>query len=145
MKQQGKNYHNLDAAQMDQIRQIGENSSRVSANARAIVNIVNHAFPYQGGANPEGMVTGERATAGSRFFSCFPNPANSRVRLNIDGSAPQDIQAELADCMGRVLLVKRLMTRSEEIDISNITPGVYQVYLQSNGKIFATQKLIIQK
>jgi hypothetical protein len=78
----------------------------------------------------------------------FPNPASTDVTVMLgketaDGVA---VKVTLTDVTGRVVLVHEAQTSADRLRIGlpRLTPGMYQVSVQSNGGIPVMHKLVIQ-
>lgn len=74
-------------------------------------------------------------------FSVYPNPAKNTVSFKTDIMNNNDIEYQITDLNGRILL--RTIS-SNNIDISQLESGVYITTLLKNGHPQATQKLVIQ-
>lgn len=70
----------------------------------------------------------------------YPNPATEK--LNISLAENEESQLQIFNSMG--MLVKEIsITQTSQINISDLSNGLYFMYLTSDGKIIATEKLII--
>lgn len=73
-------------------------------------------------------------------FSLYPNPANSGI-ITIKTTVPGEKQVSIVDILGKTVLTKT--TLNDQIDISNLSSGVYLVRI-SKDKAVATKKLVIK-
>jgi len=71
-------------------------------------------------------------------LNIFPNPASNEVQIVISNPISQDIYGEIYSHNGR--LIK--MFEGDKITIEDLSPGLYQVSVVVNGKLFR-KKLII--
>jgi hypothetical protein len=78
----------------------------------------------------------------------YPNPANNFINLSIKGQNGTKVVVDITDINGRVVSANVLNTTlsnsnlESNIDIQNITPGVYNLSVSMNDKV-TTHKLII--
>jgi Pregnancy-associated plasma protein-A/Secretion system C-terminal sorting domain/Fibronectin type III domain len=81
-------------------------------------------------------------------FGLFPNPATERVNVEIPMSNEADVQVNLIDPAGKLLISSnKTLTKTNnrvELDLSNLTTGVYFVQVR-NGEMVKTRKLVVQK
>lgn len=74
-------------------------------------------------------------------LSIYPNPASDRIWLQLPGaSEEEDIQVYIYDTSGRQLHQSRL--RSNELDVSGYTPGLYYIRVVITGESFYSKVLI---
>ena len=91
------------------------------------------------------MVTSITERTETSTFTLSPNPACDQVRMDI----PQHMNAEVIDLslideQGSVLLTKRSIGNTVEINIASLAAGLYIVRLANNAWI-AQQKLVIAR
>jgi uncharacterized repeat protein (TIGR01451 family) len=83
-----------------------------------------------------------------RAFSIYPNPANSSFYSVINSSASVSAEMNISDVTGKVLISKTIALQKGAQTISTsinaLSPGVYFVTLNNNGKT-ETQKLVVIK
>ena len=78
-------------------------------------------------------------------FSLAPNPANTKVTLNIDFENVTDLSYEIYTVTGQRLFVKSVgtvKTITETIDVSTFSNGIYFVQFSMNDKVYI-EKLIV--
>lgn len=76
-----------------------------------------------------------------KALSIYPNPASDRIWFKLPGaSGEEDIQVYLYDTSGRQLFHSVL--RSNELDISGYTPGLYYIRVLINEESFYSKVLI---
>ena len=82
------------------------------------------------------------------FLHAFPNPSSSQLTLDIYQENCSEIKVEICDVMGRNVLEKTIanfhLNAIEQVDISNITDGIYYVKV-NGGTATMTQKIIIAR
>jgi len=68
----------------------------------------------------------------------FPNPATNLV--NVVNKSISNMQLQLFDMSGRLMLIKNLSNLQESVSIGHLSPGVYTCVLYDDGKrVFATK------
>jgi hypothetical protein len=79
--------------------------------------------------------------------SLYPNPASDELSLLFNLSDKEEIMAQFYDVSGRLVLSKSLTPdkgrTTSSIDLGNLSPGIYEVRLQS--KSFSLNKKLIKK
>ncbi len=83
-----------------------------------------------------------------KTFLIFPNPANEKITVSfIFPKSEKKINLILQDLAGKIIASKQLSTdlKEQELDISFLNSGSYQVSLEYNGSIFTTRKLVVVK
>ncbi len=72
-------------------------------------------------------------------FKLFPNPATDKIKID---SPLSNVEVSITNVLG--MEVKRVRyTNMSEIDISDLSTGVYSVSLMADAKIVQTQKLVV--
>jgi hypothetical protein len=74
----------------------------------------------------------------TKSISIYPNPANTEI--NFDLPSNDDIQVEISDAMGRLIIREQ---NKNKIDISNLINGLYFILVKQGERSY-TQKLIKQ-
>lgn len=82
-------------------------------------------------------------TSKSNLFNLFPNPANSIVTLKID-TKDVDPTLNIYDLMGSLVRSETLKQNQQQINVSDLSNGIYMVEIKSKG-LKENQKLIIQR
>ena len=79
-------------------------------------------------------------------FNIYPNPANNVVNISLETAHAFDAQLELLDATGRSILQKGLNgtagARIVELDVSNLSSGIYSLNLVMEGKTFSRKVLV---
>ena len=82
----------------------------------------------------------------SFVMSVFPNPSSGKFTIRSNETAINNLNLEILDMNGRVILQKRIVnvngTITDKVDLSNHPSGVYLVRL-SNGKLVKTFKVVV--
>ncbi|HQV01734.1 MAG TPA: T9SS type A sorting domain-containing protein, partial [Bacteroidia bacterium] len=90
----------------------------------------------------------ESAISNKANFSMYPNPANALVTINLFSDESQDATINLIDITGRVVYTQTISIaegdQKMELDINQITKGIYFLQLNANGDK-TVQKLVIEK
>ena len=74
----------------------------------------------------------------------FPNPATDIITINVNGSSKTDLNVNIYNITGSLVKAETLEQNQQQINISNLSNGIYLVEINSEN-ICKTQKLIIQK
>lgn len=73
-------------------------------------------------------------------ISIHPNPTSSFITIS---NIPAEATISVLDYTGRIVLEKASKNTSEELDLSNCTPGMYIVQIASNNKLMQ-EKVIVK-
>jgi hypothetical protein len=73
-------------------------------------------------------------------FSVFPNPASASIKIRLQDAVTA--QLSIVDVRG-ALVQQQKVNNNSTIDISRLTPGIYYITVENNGKKF-TEKLVKQ-
>ncbi len=78
------------------------------------------------------------------LMSLSPNPANKQVRVSLNATVSQDfMDLEVYDLLGNTLLNTQIGDEQLDLDISDLSTGVYFVVLRNGSKVYR-QKLIVE-
>ncbi len=88
-----------------------------------------------------GMPAGVEETH-SPLFLLSPNPANETLRLS--GIPPGSAELRLTDALGRAVMNERLKAATLDVDVSQLSAGVYQVTVLVDGRT-STQRVVISR
>ena len=90
-------------------------------------------------AHPVGIDSHESAYT----FRIFPNPAKDEMHLAWPGEL-EPVQLKMIDATGKCSLTKRIGKNKTEItlDVSELTPGVYILYLETDKDVLKSNVLI---
>jgi uncharacterized protein YjdB len=73
----------------------------------------------------------------------FPNPADSRVNIQVTGLGMNDeITVKLMDMMGKEIEISTLVNGKGSINVSNLASGVYSVMFVNNGVRIASRTFV---
>lgn len=78
----------------------------------------------------------------SQNISIFPNPASSRLSIDISKEPAQNTKLIISNINGQAIHTQQITEPKTEIDISSLSAGIYIVKLQS-AKEAVTQKLVV--
>jgi len=73
----------------------------------------------------------------------YPNPAKNYLKIAMNSVFNEIIYLELFNKLGQLTLSKQILDFNQEIDISSISPGLYNAQIINKDKI-KTQNIIIQ-
>lgn len=89
---------------------------------------------------------GYQSVANGLKMDLMPNPASSKMTVNLQGMEPGEALLTLYDHMGRLVLEQKLVDRGQniELQLAQFVPGSYFVrVVAANGSL--TQKLMITR
>ncbi|MBL7937505.1 MAG: T9SS type A sorting domain-containing protein [Bacteroidia bacterium] len=75
-------------------------------------------------------------------FKIFPNPAQNNVTISFAGNQIENVIAEFYNSLGEMVKSSSIMS-NDNIDISNLSNGLYFIHLKGNNLNVSSQKLII--
>ena len=101
-----------------------------------------------GGTSGDQVVTGDSGSISSLSvadaklldFKMYPNPSITYLTIQLP-SGGNEATVEFYDAMGRLSLSKKIDTSDPQINVSNLSSGVYLLKVLSEGKV-GTQKFI---
>ena len=81
-------------------------------------------------------------------FTIYPNPASTVATLNVEGIIGSNIIVELYNLLGELVVSENYTTRSDyysqDLDISSLNNGIYNVRLVVDGIIYSKKLQIIK-
>jgi len=75
-------------------------------------------------------------------FSMYPNPSSGRVNLQLP-SGNYRAQVKVYDYLGKTLIQNSINSQNTNLNISNLSAGIYFVRIQSDSKV-GTKKLVVR-
>ncbi|MFT5266351.1 MAG: hypothetical protein ACI8YQ_005115, partial [Polaribacter sp.] len=81
-------------------------------------------------------------------FALFPNPATSKVYLNLERYVGKDVTISIQDNLGRNQIVNTFSNLEDtlvEVDISALRNGAYHVYVSTKDGLHKVKKMIVMK
>ena len=86
-----------------------------------------------------------KTTNKDSFVKVFPNPANGNITINHNLAAKEGvISLEIMDVMGRVLINKTINNTNNQIDINQLSSGLYFYNVIQNDKMVQSGKLVVE-
>jgi hypothetical protein len=76
-------------------------------------------------------------------FSVYPNPADDFIGINVEANG-NSVDMELYNILGERILSNSLGHGNNQIDVSNLTNGVYFCTILKNGNAVETKKIVIR-
>ena len=104
---------------------------------RAKIELENGKMVY---SNPEQVLIFD----GNPFY-VFPNPAPSGSLLKLMSENPDNLQLLITDLMGKKILLQKISSYIEYIQLPLIPQGIYYVSIMQSGKILKNYPLIVTK
>ena len=77
-------------------------------------------------------------------ISLYPNPSNNYVNLKIQNSNNESLTLNIYNTMGSIVKTLRINDKDNQVDVSDLTNGIYFMSLSSDN-YNAKQKLVINK
>ena len=77
-------------------------------------------------------------------FTLFPNPAQNNITIKTNSLKLENTQVELLNSIGQSVL-KTTFANNEQIDISELTNGIYFVFLIGSEQTVSPKKIIISR
>ena len=74
----------------------------------------------------------------------FPNPAQNWLTISYAGNQLDNVKLEVLSSLGETVFTKSIIS-NEQIDISNLSNGLYFIYLKDNNLNVSPKKLIISR
>ncbi|MBL1233202.1 MAG: T9SS type A sorting domain-containing protein [Flavobacteriales bacterium] len=79
------------------------------------------------------------------FVTVFPNPANDKLTISHNLTTKDGIiSLEIMDVMGRVLMNKIINNTNNQIDINQLSSGLYFYNIIQNNKMVQSGKLVVE-
>ena len=78
----------------------------------------------------------------SLFFSAYPNPTSNILNLKIEDYPTTDIQYQLTDLTGRVILTDEVMNSQTQMSIEHLASATYYLTVLKNQSTIKTFKII---
>ncbi|HLS29266.1 MAG TPA: T9SS type A sorting domain-containing protein, partial [Flavobacteriaceae bacterium] len=72
-------------------------------------------------------------------LSIYPNPVKDQLYIE---NLTENVQIEIYDLSGKEMLIKELNKTNRQVNVSQLSTGVYFYGLSQNGKMVKTGKLI---
>lgn len=92
------------------------------------------------GVSKMDIVTGITDHRQPTEFSVFPNPAKGVTRIPAHDKA---VRLEIIDITGQLKVKTTLEAGNDNIDISNLKPGIYHLQLNDNDKFYSSKLIIL--
>jgi hypothetical protein len=74
----------------------------------------------------------------------YPNPAKSNINITFSNNNYQDSYLYIYDVQGRLQNVKHLVSNNSLINISDLSSGIYILYITDNERVLKMERLIIE-
>lgn len=76
-------------------------------------------------------------------FYIYPNPSSEMITIKIKCSSQnKSVECKLYDIYGKLIYQQRIFAEENELDISNLENGIYQVSAIVDGRIIKTEKFV---
>ncbi len=111
--------------------------SQSSINGSLMIN------PVMGCVDPP-VIIGVSELTKNNVIKIFPNPAQDAITVNFPGNQLETTELEITTALGQTVFTKTI-TSNEQIDISNLSNGLYFIHLKGNSLNVSSQKLIISR
>ena len=89
------------------------------------------------------LVAAGDSLGNERHITLFPNPVEDLTRVAFHNYLPQEAQIRLCDNRGQLVLMDRLGSLSQMVDLSGLTTGVY-IYEVWDGAVRLTSGKVVR-
>lgn len=88
--------------------------------------------------------TGTSITENSAVLtsSVFPNPSNGQISIRLDSHQQLPVKLEIVDMHGKIVLVDQLNSSMSQIDLSDLSMGVYLIQLTTRSQVMSKKLLL---
>ena len=77
-------------------------------------------------------------------FVLYPNPAEDQVQLVLEEDKALPLSLQITNAQGTIVYRDLIQENFHEIDLSELSSGVYFVRLFEDGSLFSTEKLVVR-
>lgn len=123
---------------------VGQSDSPIGGEKSEASRGMNDFWVVNVSVEPNGIT---KTTHPDAPISLYPNPATNRLSLHLTASSSEPITIQLCDLTGkylRTLYTGILAESGTEVDLRDLSAGVYFLQLQTDSGQVTTQKLILQ-
>lgn len=86
------------------------------------------------------IVTGSNSSSTDLSITAFPNPTSDLLQLQVKN--PKGISYQLSNNVGEILTREKITSYNSEIDLSNLSSGVYTLTILSETTSLKTFKIV---
>lgn len=99
-------------------------------------------LPIEPGGTP-GRKMYPQQIAAELDFDIFPNPGQGRMEIKFNGDAPEQVEAMVVDLTGRTVHSQSLSNGQFTLNLSQLSPGIYNLILRKGSSLMGSRKLEI--
>ena len=96
------------------------------------------------GCTDNPLLVGVSELAKTSAIKIYPNPAQNSITVDFPGNQLETAELEITTALGQTVFTKSIIS-NEQIDISNLSNGLYFIHLKGNSLNVSSQKLIISR
>lgn len=111
--------------------------SQSSINGSLMIN------PVMGCVDPP-VIVGVKELTKTNTIKLYPNPAQDAVTISFPGNQLETVEIDITTALGETIYTKKIVS-NEQLDISNLSNGIYFIHLKGNSLNVSSQKLIISR
>jgi hypothetical protein len=115
-------------------------------NQKVVLGAGKYVFWLDKKINKPFLMTGisQNAIAHEEEVFIYPNPAHQEIFINFKNSEAEPVQVKIINTLGEIVKQAQFEATTEnmELNLINLTPGIYQVQIIKGFKI-TTKKIII--
>lgn len=111
--------------------------SQSSINGSLMIN------PVMGCVDPP-VIVGIKESTKINTVKLYPNPAQDAITISFPGNQLEVSELDITNALGQTVYTKKIIS-NEQIDISNLSNGLYFIHLKGNSLNVSSQKLIISR
>lgn len=89
-------------------------------------------------------VLGVEPALSSEWLKVYPVPVQARCTIEIDGTGGKAVSFTVTDGLGRIILRQQTSSNKDEMDLSQLAPGMYFLNAEREGQIARRKILKVQ-
>lgn len=91
------------------------------------------------------LVTGFSQINEVSNVSVYPNPLNDKLTITFEANDYKEVNLNILNSLGQLVFTRKIFNKTETIDISRFTKGIYFARLTSDNQNICEKKIIIMK
>ncbi|MEY4903740.1 MAG: hypothetical protein RLZZ292_1555 [Bacteroidota bacterium] len=87
-------------------------------------------------------ITASEELDATTFFKIYPNPSAEILNIDLTEETP-NATLQIFDLLGKIIVEKKLLNKSNTLNISNLEEGIYLINVKSGERKLGIKKLIV--